>query len=141
MHPWVFAGAIATVEGDPADGDVVDLVSSAGNFIARGLYNSRSKLRVRLYSWAEDVLLDAEFFRARLRGAIELRRDLLGLATPGTACRLVYSESDGLSGLVVDQYDLWLVMQVTSLAIANRRNLIAELLSEFCHLEGIYLRT
>src|SRR5207244_4138349 len=119
MHPWVFAGAVDAVVGEPADGDVVDLVSHAGNFIARGLYNGRSKLRVRLYSWSAAVPLDADFFRARLAYAIGLRRDVLRLTAPGHACRLVFSESDGLSGLTVDQYDRWLVIQLTSLAMAN----------------------
>lgn len=141
MHPWVFAGAVDRIAGAPADGDVVDLVSSAGNFIARGFYNSQSKLRVRLYTWAEDVALDAEFFRARLRSALALRRDVLRLFGPSKACRLVYSESDGLSGLIVDQYDRWLVMQITSLAMARRRELIADLLAELLAPEGIYLRT
>jgi 23S rRNA (cytosine1962-C5)-methyltransferase len=141
MHPWVFAGAIDTVVGQPADGDAVDLVSHAGNFIARGLYNSNSKLRVRLYSWAEDTPLDALFFRGRLLSAIALRRDVLHLIGPGRACRLVFSESDGLSGLVVDQYDRWLVAQFTSLAMANRREVIADLLTELLHPEGIFLRT
>jgi 23S rRNA (cytosine1962-C5)-methyltransferase len=141
MHPWVFAGAVDRVEGEPADGAVVDLVSHAGNFIARGLYNSNSKLRVRLYTWSADVALDASFFLARLRSAIALRRDLLGLGGPEHACRLVFSESDGLSGLIVDQYDRWLVMQITSLAIAGRREMIADLLVEQCQPEGIYLRT
>src|SRR5205823_7852697 len=103
MHPWVFAGAVAALEGNPADGDVVDLVSHAGNFIARGLYNSRSKLRVRLYTWAEDVPLDVAFFRARLESAIELRDEVLLLTGSMRGCRLVFSESDGLSGLIVDQ--------------------------------------
>jgi 23S rRNA (cytosine1962-C5)-methyltransferase len=141
MHPWVFAGAVDTVVGDPADGAVVDVVSHAGNFIARGLYNSRSKLRVRLYSWSQADSLDAAFFRDRLQSAIALRRDLLGLVRPGHACRLVFSESDGLSGLIVDQYDRWLVLQITSLAMAERRELLADLLTELCRSEGIYLRT
>ena len=68
-HPWVYTGAIASVEGDPADGDVVDLVAHAGQFIARGLFNSQSKIRVRLYSWSPDVPLDEAFFRARLEAA------------------------------------------------------------------------
>jgi 23S rRNA (cytosine1962-C5)-methyltransferase len=141
MHPWVFAGAVDSVQGEPADGAVVDLVSHAGNFIARGLYNSRSKLRVRLYTWAEDIALDADFFRDRLHAAIALRREVLGLTRPGQACRLVYSESDGLSGLIVDRYDRWLVVQLTSLAMANRRELLADLLTELCQPEGVYLRT
>ena len=60
----MYAGAISVVEGEPADGDVVDLYSHTGNFVARGLYNSRSKIRVRLYSWSQDTPLDRDFFGA-----------------------------------------------------------------------------
>ncbi len=56
LHPWVYAGAIERVEGEPADGAVVDLVSHADNFVARGLYNSKSKIRVRLYTWDATAL-------------------------------------------------------------------------------------
>lgn len=140
-HPWVFAGAIAAVANEPADGDEVELVSTAGNFVARGLYNSHSKIRVRLYSWTPEVPLDASFFRGRLETAIRLRRDVLGLMTPGSACRLVFSEGDGLSGLTVDRYDRWLIVQFTSLGMANRRDMIADLLVELLQPEGIYLRT
>ncbi len=140
-HPWVFAGAVAAVEGGPADGDEVDLVAHAGDFIARGLYNGHSKIRVRLYSWQPDVPLDRAFFRGRLDDAIRLRRDVLGLGAPGGACRLVFSEGDGLSGLTVDRYAGWLVVQLTSLALALRRDLLAELLVELLQPEGIYLRT
>src|SRR5271167_211540 len=78
-HPWVYAGAIAAVEGDPPDGAEVDLHSHAGNFVARGLYNSKSKIRVRLYSWSPDVPLDRTFFRRRLEEAFHLRGAILGL--------------------------------------------------------------
>src|SRR3954468_12123477 len=78
-HPWVFAGAIAAVEGDPEDGAEVDLLSHAGNWAARGLYKSLSKIRVRLYSWQPDRTLDRDFFRDRIATAIRLRRDVLGL--------------------------------------------------------------
>jgi 23S rRNA (cytosine1962-C5)-methyltransferase len=139
-HPWVFPGAISLVEGSPADGDDVDLLANDRTFIARGLYNSQSRIRVRLYSWDETVPLDAAFFRARLTAALRLR-SLLGLGGPGRACRLVNSESDGLSGLTVDQYDRWLVVQFTSLGLARRRELLVELLVNLCAPEGIYLRT
>ncbi|MCS6852371.1 MAG: class I SAM-dependent rRNA methyltransferase [Gemmataceae bacterium] len=140
-HPWVYAGAIAQVEGEPADGDVVDLHSHAGNFVGRGLWNSRSKIRVRLYGWSPDVPLDRVFFRERLRAAIRLRTDILGLGRPGQACRLVFSEADGLSGLTVDRYDRWLMVQFTALGLAQRRDLLVELLVELLQPEGIYLRT
>src|SRR5947208_2049391 len=57
-HPWVFAGAIERVVGEPADGAEVDLHSSAGNFIARGLFNSQSKIRVQLYSWEPGLAIE-----------------------------------------------------------------------------------
>lgn len=140
-HPWVFAGAIERVDGEPEDGAAVDLVSSTGSFVARGLYNSRSQIRVRLLSWSPEVPLDAAFFRTRLLKAIHLRRDILGFAGAGLACRLVFSEADGLPGVTVDQYDRWLVVQFTSLGMAQRRELLADLLQDLLQPEGIYLRT
>ncbi|HEY7326397.1 MAG TPA: class I SAM-dependent rRNA methyltransferase [Gemmataceae bacterium] len=139
-HPWVYAGAIAAVEGTPADGDVVDLVSHTGQFVARGLYNSRSKIRVRLYSWDAEGSLDRTFFRTKLEDAIHLRR-LLGLDGLGRACRLVFSEGDGLSGCTIDHYDRWLALQFTSLGLAQRREWIVESLVELLHPLGIYQRT
>jgi 23S rRNA (cytosine1962-C5)-methyltransferase len=140
-HPWVFAGAIAAVAGDPADGAEVDVVSHTGDWIARGLYNSHSKIRIRLYSWQPDQSLDRAFFRDRLVAAVRLRRDVLGLDRPDGACRLVFSEGDGLSGLTVDRYDRWLAVQFTSLGLAQRRDLLAELLMDVTGAAGIYLRT
>jgi 23S rRNA (cytosine1962-C5)-methyltransferase len=139
-HPWVYAGAIGAVEGEPADGDVVDLVSHAGHFVARGLYNSRSKIRVRLYSWDPAVDLDDAFFRDRLSAAIRLR-SALGLDVPGGACRLVFSEGDGLSGVTVDRYDRWLVVQFTALGLARRRDQLTAILVDLLRPEGVYLRT
>jgi 23S rRNA (cytosine1962-C5)-methyltransferase len=140
-HPWVYAGAVATVLGEPEDGDVVDLYSHAGHFVARGLYNSRSKIRVRLYSWSPDTPLDRGFFRERLATALRLRDSVLHLSGPGQACRLVFSEGDGLSGCTVDRYDRWLVVQFTGLGLAQRREMFADLLEELIRPEGIYLRT
>jgi 23S rRNA (cytosine1962-C5)-methyltransferase len=139
-HPWVYAGAVAAVEGDPADGDEVDVVSHTGNFVARGLFNGHSKIRVRLYTWEPGTDLDRAFFRDRLEGALRLRT-LLGLDGPGRGCRLVFSEADGLSGLTVDRYDRWLAVQFTGLGLARRRELLIELLTELVRPEGIYLRT
>jgi 23S rRNA (cytosine1962-C5)-methyltransferase len=143
-HPWVYAGAVAAVSGSPADGDEVELVSHAGNFVARGLYNSKSKIRVRLYSWSPEGALDRDFFRGRLETALRLRCSILGLDDPGQpdrAVRLVFSEGDGLSGLTVDRYARWLVVQFTSLGLALRREMLTELLVELTRPEGVYLRT
>jgi 23S rRNA (cytosine1962-C5)-methyltransferase len=140
-HPWVYPGAIDRIEGEPADGDVVDVHSHADNFVARGLYNGKSKIRVRLYSWSPDITLDEAFFCGRLQTALRLRGPVLGLDAPGKACRLVFSEGDGLSGLVVDRYADWLVVQFTSLAMAQRREMFVSLLANLTKPRGIYLRT
>src|SRR3954453_9762128 len=75
-HPWVLDSAVARVEPMPEDGAVIDLVTDTGKFIARGLYNSRSRIRVRLYTWDPGQPLDREFFRSRLEAAIALRKGL-----------------------------------------------------------------
>jgi 23S rRNA (cytosine1962-C5)-methyltransferase len=87
-----------------------------------------------------DAPLERDFFRRQLQAACRLRA-MLGLFGPGQACRLVYSEADGLSGCTVDKYDRWLVVQFTSLGMAQRRDLLAELLVELVQPAGIYLRT
>ena len=141
-HPWVFAGAVERVEGKPQDGAVVDLRSSVGNFVGRGLFNSQSKILVRLYSWDESVALDREFFKARLKRAIELRHDRLKLNVgPDAAYRVAFSEADILSGMVIDRYGEFLTVQFTSLALANRREMFGELLTELLGVKGIYIRT
>jgi 23S rRNA (cytosine1962-C5)-methyltransferase len=140
-HPWVFAGATERVEGAPADGDEVELVSHGGTFVARGLFNSRSKIQVRLYSWDEGVTLDRDFFRARLSRAVRLRHDVLKLNGPGAGYRVCFSESDYLSGMVVDKYGDWLTVQFTALGLANRRAVLTDVLRELLNPKGIYLRT
>jgi 23S rRNA (cytosine1962-C5)-methyltransferase len=140
-HPWVFAGAVARTVGDPAAGAEVALLSEHGEFIARGLYNPSSNILVRLYGWQADVPLDEAFWSRRLDDAIRLRRDVLGLVDPNSACRLVFSEADGLSGLIVDRYGDWLSIQITSLALASRQDMLAKLLNEKLAPAGIWLRT
>ena len=140
-HPWVFAGAIEKAEGNPRDGDEVEVVSGGGNFVARGLYNAQSKITVRLLSWDEGVPLDRAFFRGRLERAIHLRHHVLNLAGPDKGYRVVFSESDILSGMVVDRYGDWLAVQFTSLGLARRRDELADLLQELLNPRGIYLRT
>jgi len=139
-HPWVLDSAVDRVEGDPADGDVVDLHDNKGKFIARGIFNSRSRIRVRLYTWNASESLDDQFWRDRLETAIQFRRQL-GYDDPQGAARLVFSEGDGLSGLVVDRYADYLAIQITGLAMAVRLPQIADMLVELIHPRGIMIRT
>jgi len=139
-HPWVLDSAVDRVEGSPADGDVVDLLSDKGKFIARGIYNSRSRIRVRLYTWNAAEALDEAFWRQRLESAVRFREEL-DLGDPRGAARLVFSEGDGLSGLVVDRYADYLAVQVTALAMAARLPQIVPMLVELTHPQGIMIRT
>jgi len=113
-HPWVHLASL--IESDPGlpVGTVVDLMTHDGTWIGRGIYNPLSNLRVRLYSWDRDVPLDANFFQQRIEQAIERRRWLPESQHPDAALRLVYSEADGISGLIVDRYAETLVVQVTA---------------------------
>ncbi|MEZ6058527.1 MAG: class I SAM-dependent rRNA methyltransferase [Planctomycetaceae bacterium] len=139
-HPWVFAGAIASVKGSPAAGDEVAVVTDRGEFIARGLYNPESNIRVRLYVWDKETPLDRAFWSARLDAAIALRSQILGTSPPRD-CRVVYSESDGLSGLTVDAYQDWLLVQWTSRGLSTHRETLLDLLREKLQPRGIWLRT
>ena len=138
-HPWVLSSAVGRIDGIAADGAEVDVVSHKGGWIARGLYNSRSRICTRLYSWQEGEVLDADFWRKRLASAVELRKQL-GYDQIDGAARLVYSEADGLSGLIVDRYADYLVVQVNALAIAERLDLIMPLLAELASPRGILAR-
>jgi 23S rRNA (cytosine1962-C5)-methyltransferase len=139
-HPWVFEGAVERVEGDPEPGAAVRVVTHERQFIAHGLYNPLSNICVRLYSWDESRPVDAEMIRRRIARAIRFR-ERLGLNAPRGACRLVYSESDGLSGLVIDRYADFVVVQFTSLAMARFRQTVVETVCELLAPAGVYCRT
>lgn len=138
-HPWVLESAVLRVEGDPAAGDVVDLVTHDGQFIGRGLFNPASRLRVRLYGFSADEPLDGSFWETRLEAAVALRRQL-GLLGSRSACRLVNSEGDGLSGLIVDRYADFLAVQPTALAVGERLEPICDVLQRLLQPRGILLR-
>ena len=139
-HPWVFSGAIARVEGNPADGDVVLVADSRGQPLARGGYNSRSQIRVRIWTWNPDETVDAAFFAEGLRKSCE-RRESLRAANHTTAYRLVNAESDLLPGLVVDRYGEFLAVQFLTLAAERWRAEIVDALVQLLHPAGIYERS
>ena len=138
-HPWVLDSAVAKVEGQPADGDVVDLATHDGHFVARGLWNSQSRMRVRLYAFDASTKLDTELWHTRLASALALRKTL-GLDERAGATRLVNSEGDDLSGLIVDRYGEYLAVQVTALAMAVRLDTLCDALESLVAPRGILLR-
>ena len=120
-HPWVFSGAVAAWEGTPAVGAVTEVLVANGAWLARGLMCPGAALAVRIYTRQREQPLDEAFFTAAVDRAVALRRTLPGFGTgadaPTNAWRLVFSESDSLSGLIVDQYAGTLVVQVGAAAL------------------------
>jgi 23S rRNA (cytosine1962-C5)-methyltransferase len=110
QHPWIFSGAIAGVEGRPEPGATVRVVTPSGDFLAWAAYSPSSQIRLRAWSFDETSDIDAAFIQGRIARSVDLRRQL-GLLGSGGACRLVFGESDGLPGLIVDRYDEHLVCQ------------------------------
>jgi 23S rRNA (cytosine1962-C5)-methyltransferase len=128
-HPWVYGNAVDRVDGSPEPGDVVGVTDHDGRFIGRGIWNPRSQIPVRLLTRVDEPV-DCDFLRARLEQA-RARRTRIGLPSGATtAYRLVNSEGDDLPGLVVEVFGDAAVIQVTTLGMALRRELIFDLVSE-----------
>ena len=137
-HPWVFSGAIAEVRGDPQPGATVELISAENKFLAQGAYSHQSQIRARVWSWKREDEIDAAFMRERLARAIQARQ---GLEAESNAYRLIHAESDGLPGLVVDQYGDVLALQCLSWGAEAWREQIADALMDLCAPEAIYERS
>jgi len=144
-HPWVFEGAIEKLEwpgeNEPGPGAIVRVQSHQQEFIGWGLLNPNSNIRVRLYSWDESQAITDELLSDRLRAAIEVRRQVYSLTDGGTGCRLVFSETDQLSGLTIDWYDGFGLVQFTSLALYQFREALVGCLQQELQPKGIWLRT
>ena len=140
-HPWVFSGAIERVDGDPKPGATIELVAASGEFLAYGAYSPTSQIRVRVWTFDARERVDAAFFRRRLVRAVESRRRLGLLDEPNSACRLVFAESDGMPGFIVDRYGDYLVCQVLATGAETWRVTLVEQLAELCAPRGIYERS
>jgi 23S rRNA (cytosine1962-C5)-methyltransferase len=124
-HDWVFRSEVLKTFGHPADGDVISLKDGRDHLIGSAIYNSQSQIVARRFSRRKQTL-DLDFFERRIRQAIEYReRRGINLEL----CRLVWSESDGLPGLVVDRYGSQLVLQTLTLAMDQRKDLICDALT------------
>jgi len=139
-HPWVFSGAVASVQGNPRDGETVGVHSASGQLLATGAYSSQSQIRVRIWSWDPQETIDSEFFRHRLVDALAARRPFFDLDRT-EALRLVHGESDGLPGLILDRYGGTLVMQCLSSGIEYWRETLADIFMELTGAERIYERS
>ena len=129
-HPWIYQKMVEKPEPKPRPGSVVEIVDRAGRWVGRGFYNGHSRIAIRVLSEDQEEAVDADFFRRRIRSAIRLRRELLQLDRVTDAYRLVHSEGDALSGLVVDRFAGTLVVQFFAAGMFRLRELIREVLLE-----------
>ena len=128
-HDWVFRGEVLKVFGDPADGDVISLKDGRDRLLGSAIYNSKSQIVARRFSRRKQDL-DLDFFQRRIAQAIEYRARR---GIDPRLCRLVWSESDGLPGVIVDRYGDRLVLQTLTLAMDQRKELIVRALEDhFC---------
>lgn len=138
QHPWVFSGAIRSLEGQAAPGDIVDVRAHDGRFLGRGYWNPQSQIQARLLTWEEETL-NEYWWRDRLAEAVAARSSYSSGTAP--AYRVVNAENDFIPGLVIDRYDQWLVLQALTLGIDRRKAMIAEILPTLIDTQGIYERS
>src|SRR5258705_7531377 len=130
-HDWVFSGEVLKVFGNPADGDVISLKDGRDRLLGSAIYNSKSQIVARRFSRRKQEL-DLDFFQRRIAQAIEYRtrREIAP-----RLCRLVWSESDGIPGVIVDRYGDCLVLQTLTLAMDQRKELIVKALEGSANLQ------
>ncbi len=125
-HPWVYHGSVLRLTHPAADGDLVQVKDHRQRLLGVGFYNSKSKINVRVLA-PERIEVDRDFFASRIRAALAVRQQHL----PGaTSFRVVNAESDFLSGLIVDNYEDVLALQISSLGMNRRKDLIVAALQE-----------
>ena len=126
-HPWVFSGAVSHVKGEPGPGETVRVLDSNGQCMGLAAYSPKSQIVARVWSFDCNQSIDEAFFRARLQHAIDRRRSLLDSGVTN-AVRLVFSESDGLPGIIVDRYGDVVVCQFLSAGAEQwKKTVVAEL--------------
>ncbi|MFZ4438080.1 MAG: class I SAM-dependent rRNA methyltransferase [Syntrophales bacterium] len=137
-HPWVFSGAVATVEGDPAPGDIVLAMDSIGRGLGLGFFNT-GDIAFRLLTTDSASRIDVDFWRRRIDQAIALRKKVVPPETD--AYRLINAEGDGMPGLVVDRYGSFLVFSIGTAGIEKWREILIGHLSAAVGSVGIYERS
>ncbi|HEX8679838.1 MAG TPA: hypothetical protein VF683_07750, partial [Chthoniobacterales bacterium] len=121
-HDWVFSGEVLKVFGDPADGDVISLKDGKDKLIGSAIYNSKSQIVARRFSRQRQDL-DADFFDRRIKQAVDYR---VRRGVDPRLCRVVWSESDGLPGVIIDRYGDHVVLQTLTRAMDMRKQLIVD---------------
>ena len=139
-HPWIFSGAIEKVEGNPSNGETVQIFTSSKTLIGYGSFSPSSQIRVRVLSFDPEEKINGDFFRRKILFADSLREKIIDTSKTN-AYRIINSESDGLPGLIVDRYSDYLVCQFLSAGVEAIKEVIIEILNDIFKPTGIFERS
>ncbi|NNE48021.1 MAG: class I SAM-dependent rRNA methyltransferase [Rhodothermales bacterium] len=126
-YPWVFRNLVDRIEGTPTTGDVVRVTDASGHVFGQGFYHAESQIAVRFLTRHAAATIDADFLRARVLKAYRLRQSVFG---ESTHCRVIYGESDGMPGTIVDRYGDVLTWSTLCYGMEQRREVILDALTE-----------
>jgi 23S rRNA (cytosine1962-C5)-methyltransferase len=129
-HPWIFQKMVEKPVAKPKPGTIVDIVDNTGAWVGRGFYNGHSRIALRVLTEDRDEAIDEAWFARKIAAAVALRRDLLKLDETSDAWRVVHSEGDGISGLVVDRYADLIVVEFFSAGPFRHREWVYAALRE-----------
>ena len=138
-HPWIFSGAIASVDGDPAPGDTVRVCAGDGTALGLAAYSPASQIRARMWTFDTTEAVDDALVAGRVTAAASRRSGLLASGTD--SARLVFSEADGVPGLVADRYGDTVVCQFTTVGADAWREVIADALAALPGVRCVYERS
>lgn len=139
-HPWIFASAIDHVDGNPGVGETALVFDGHKSLIARAAYSPASQIRARVWTIDVKEVIDHDFLTSRIKTSVERRKNYQQIEHT-SALRLIYGEADGLPGLVVDQYNNTLVVQILSAGPEYFKDEIVEILDDLLHPDCIFERS
>ena len=139
-HPWIFSGAIKTIEGTPKSGESLKVCSEDGEIMGYGSYAPISKIAIRMWSFSEKEKLDEELIRKRITDAVSFRLKS-DLFKKSDCCRLIFAEADGIPGLIVDKFADYLVCQFLFAGVEFWKAAIVAILNDIVPNKGIYERS
>lgn len=138
LHPWIFSGAVADVRGNPAPGDTVRVVTAQGECLGFAACSLASQLRARMWTFDAEMVVDESFVAARVLASVRRRANLSDVSD---SARLVFSEADGVPGVIADRYGNTVVLQFGTAGADRWRDVVADALMSLPGVECVYERS
>lgn len=133
---WIFDNEIDVIDGDYINGDIVEVVSFKNDFIGYGYINDNSKIRIRILTRNKSEIIDEEFFKKRILDAWNYRKNVVET----NCCRVVFSDSDRLPGLIIDKFEDVLVFEIDTLGMDVRKDLLVKVTKEVFEEDGVNIK-